>query len=72
MVSWITKAVKKHALTTKNTESLLNKESDMRIGDVEIGKKKSDYLIRLPYTDKEILNTNWSRFHHLKEVKSSS
>jgi hypothetical protein len=26
----------------------------------------------LPYTNKEILNTDWSRFHHSRKVKSSS
>jgi hypothetical protein len=72
VVSWIAKAVEEHALTAEDTESLLNEESDMRTGDVEMGEGESDYLIRLPHTDKEILDADWSRFHHSREVKSSS
>jgi hypothetical protein len=58
MVSWIAKAVEKYAFTAEDIELLLNKESDIKIGNVKIDKRESDYFIRLSYTDKEILNTN--------------
>jgi hypothetical protein len=58
VVSWITKTVEEYTLTAKDTKLLLNKESDIRIGDVEMGEGESDYFIRLSYTDKKILDTD--------------
>jgi hypothetical protein len=72
VVSWIVKAVEEYVFTAEDTELLLNEESDIRTGDIEMGKKESNCLIRLSYIDKEILDADWLRFYHLREVKLSS